>query len=209
MLAAAAEKSGLWSLSLTQLLEDDCGSAFLRITVRLEGHMSGEPDDVIELLTRDHRVLQGLLGQLDAENDSTQLNILFVRIVHELAAHEAAEQEVVFPALRCAFPDKARELHHRLGEHEEINELLAEMRVLTPYDPGFEKRAGALCLELEAHFETEEEDVFPLLAASFNRQDLVDMGERVQAVKRTAPPFPEPEFTEHVHAVRSPTRVRP
>ena len=34
-----------------------------------------------------------------------------------------------------------------MAEQEEMNELLAEMRVLTPDDPGFETRASALCLE--------------------------------------------------------------
>jgi hypothetical protein len=32
---------------------------------------------------------------------------------------------------------------HRMAEQEEMNELLAEMRVLTPDDPGFETRASA------------------------------------------------------------------
>jgi iron-sulfur cluster repair protein YtfE (RIC family) len=164
----------------------------------------GEPDDVIELLTRDHGVLRGLLQQLDSEYDRGQLSVLFQRIVHELASHEAAEERVVFPAFRAAVPTEEREARHRMGEHEEINELLAEMRVLTPDDPGFEKRASALCLELEAHFTAEEEDVFPRLGASLSRQQLVELAEQVITVKQTAPPFPEPEFTDHVHAVRAP-----
>jgi hemerythrin superfamily protein len=163
-----------------------------------------DPDDVIELLSRDHRALRGLLDQLDHEYDRAELSVLFSRIVHELAAHEAAEEQVVFPAFRTAIPAQQRDAAHRMGEHEEINELLAEMRVLTPDDPGFEKRASALSLELEAHFTAEEEDVFPRLKASLGHDELVDLGVRVLAVKQTAPPFPEPEFTEHVHAVRAP-----
>ncbi len=168
--------------------------------------MSGEADDVIELLTRDHGVLRDLLARLDQEDDPAQLSVLFLRIVDELAGHEAAEQQIVYPAFRAALPTEERETLHRLGEHEEINELLAEMRFLTSGDAGFDKRASALCLELEAHFATEEGEVFPRLRASVSHEDLVELGQRAAAVKASAPAFPEPEHTEHVHAVRGQER---
>lgn len=166
--------------------------------------MFDETDDAIDLLTRDHRMLERLLEQLDSENARARLWELFARISLELAAHEAAEQQIVFPMFRAVVPAKEREALCRLGEHEEINELLAEMRVLTPDDSGFDKRVGALCLELQAHFAAEEDEIFPCLEASMSHSDLVALGERVLAVKEAAPAFPEPEFAAHVHAIRMP-----
>ena len=87
--------------------------------------------DGIELLLHDHRMIDRLAEQLDATDDPAEIRHLFLRIVEELAAHEAAEQEVVFPAFRAKF-DAADDhtLANRMGEHEEMNELLAEMRSL-------------------------------------------------------------------------------
>ena len=166
--------------------------------------MLDNDDDVIELLVRDHQILLRLAEDLDREEEAARLATLFELFVRELAAHEAGEQQVVFPFYCDAVLHGDIEARRRTDEHEEINELLAEMRRLTPDDVGFEKRAAALTVELETHFAAEEEDVFPQLRASFTARDLVALGDRVRAVKKTAPPFPEPVLTHHVHAEQRP-----
>jgi hypothetical protein len=87
----------------------------------------------------------------------------------------------------------------RTDEHEEINELLAEMRSLTPAEPGFEKRAGALYVELESHFATEEEDLFACIRAAVSPAVLRELNYRIDAAETAAPPFPEPGLKEHIH----------
>ena len=62
-----------------------------------------DPIDVIELLERDHRLINGLVEQLDEVDDATEIRHLYLRIVEELSAHEAVEQAVLFPAFRAAF----------------------------------------------------------------------------------------------------------
>ena len=82
-------------------------------------------------------------------------------IVEELSSHEAVEQEVVFPAFHAAFVAGGDDtLAHRIGEHEELNETLAEMSHLAPDCFAFIKRGSALLLELKGHFLIEEETVF-------------------------------------------------
>ena len=148
--------------------------------------------DVIDLLVRDHRLIDGLVEQLDAADDPAEIRRLFLRIVEELAAHEAAEQEVVFPAFRAAL-EVADDgiLAHRMGEHEELNELLAEMRGLAPDCFGFTKRGSALLLEVKNHFLCEEESVFANMRAAFSVDELVELGSRALAVKQHAPAFPD------------------
>ena len=68
--------------------------------------------DAIELLLQDHRLIDGLAEQLDATDDPAEIRHLYLRIVEELAAHEAAEQEVVFPAFRAAL-ERGRRRHAR------------------------------------------------------------------------------------------------
>jgi hemerythrin superfamily protein len=162
---------------------------------------------VVDLLTRDHQVLRGLVARLDKEEDPARLTSLFDSFARKLAAHEAGEQQVVFPALRDAVESSDDAARRRADEHEEINELLAEMRVLTAYDRGFEKRAGALYVQLEAHFAAEEDDVFPRLRSSISQSGLMVLADRVKAVQEAAPPFPEPILMQHVHTERRARRV--
>jgi hemerythrin superfamily protein len=147
--------------------------------------------DAIELLLRDHRLIDGLAEQLDTVDDPAEIRRLYLRIAEELAAHEAAEQEVVFPAFRAALEIADDTLIRRLGEHEELNELLAEMRSLAPDSFGFTKRGSALLLEIKAHFLREEESVFAHMRATLSAEELADLGSRVFAAKQHAPAFPD------------------
>jgi hypothetical protein len=54
-------------------------------------------------------------------------------------------------------------------------------------------------LELQNHFLNEEESVFPQLQAALSHDQLLELAERVEAVKRRAPAFPEPELAPTVH----------
>lgn len=149
-----------------------------------------EISDAIDLLIDDHRYMEALLDQLDLEDDPAEVRRLFMRIAGELAAHEAAEHDVVFPAALATVPSGRREVHELIGEHEEVNSLLAEMLALDPSGAGFAKRAGALALELRAHFTEEEELLFPALRAALEPAVLVGIATRVRAAKRSAPMFP-------------------
>lgn len=149
-----------------------------------------EIPDAIDVLIDDHRFMEVLLDQLDVEDDPAEMRRLFARLAGELAAHESAENDVVFPAARAAVPTGRREVHKLTGEHEEVNSLLAEMLVLDPSGAGFAKRAGALVLELRAHFAEEEEVLFPALRAALEPAVLAGLANRIRAVKRTAPMFP-------------------
>jgi hypothetical protein len=99
---------------------------------------------------------------------------------------------VVFPAFRAALETvDDNTLARRLGEHEELNELLAEMRSLAPDCFGFTKRGSALLLDIKAHFLREEESVFAQMRATLSDDELAELGGRVLAAKQHAPAFPD------------------
>jgi hemerythrin superfamily protein len=148
--------------------------------------------DAIEVLLRDHRLIDELAEQLETADDPAEIRHLYLRLVEELAAHEAAEQEVVFPAFRTALGmDDDGTLASRLGEHEELNELLAEMRGLPPDSFAFVKRGSALLLDIRDHFLREEESVFAQLRATFSADELSELADQVLAAKRRSPAFPD------------------
>jgi iron-sulfur cluster repair protein YtfE (RIC family) len=155
-----------------------------------------EPTDVIDLLLEDHRVVRGLLAELDAADQPEDLRRLYLRIVELHGGHEAAEEDVVFPALRRAAPAAANAALARMGEHEELDQLLEEMRRLAPSGHGFAKRAVALVLELTAHLDAEEQIVFPLL-----RQSLTPERRAALAVASVLAKDRAPAYREHPAAV--------
>jgi hypothetical protein len=154
-----------------------------RTAIMAEGH------DVVDLLTEDHRRIEGLLERLDDERDPVELRAIYLRIVGELAAHEACEQQVVYPVLRATVAAAGAWTAACCDQHEEINSLLDEMRGLDPSCLGFVKRASALLLELEAHFAGEEE-LFARLRTTLAPADLVALADRALAAKACAPAFP-------------------
>jgi hemerythrin superfamily protein len=150
--------------------------------------------DVIDLLERDHRKIDALIEELACVDDPAAVRRVFFSIVEELAAHEAAEQEVVFPAFRAKVEAAGdTTIAHRIGEHEELNELMAEMRSLAPNGFGFTKRGSALMLDVKAHFLKEEETVFARMRELLSSDDLVELGRRALEAKQHAPAF----FDDH------------
>lgn len=150
--------------------------------------MTDEPD-VIDLLLEDHRVVRGLIAELDAADGPDEQRRLYLRIAELHCGHEAAEEHVVFPALRRAAPGAANAALARIGEHEELDQLLDEMQRLAPTGLAFAKRAVALVLELTAHLDAEEQLVFPLLRQYVPAQDLVALAAESARAKERAPAF--------------------
>jgi hemerythrin superfamily protein len=157
-----------------------------------EDHAMTEHLDAIDLLLRDHRLIWAIAEQLDAAEKPTEIRGLFLLLVEQLAAHEAVEQQVIFPAFRASLEGESDDtLEHRMGEHEELNELLAEMRSLAPDGFAFTKRASAFVLEIEEHFRREEETVFMRMRESFSTDQLAELGNRALEVRQHSPAFPD------------------
>jgi hemerythrin superfamily protein len=138
--------------------------------------------DIIEVLERDHQRISDLAERLDSVDDDDEIRDLYRQIVDGLLAHEAIEHEVLFPAFRTMLEaGQQAPLDERLGEHEELNSLLAEMQELDSHDFAFVKRGSALLLEIESHFELEEESVFKPMRERLSKDELVELGRRALA----------------------------
>lgn len=148
--------------------------------------------DVIELLEHDHRLIRQLIEQLEESDDPTATRSLFAQVGHDLAVHEAIEQQVLFPAFAVALAANGdTTLDRRMGEHDEMNELLAEMRTLSPDGFGFAKRASALLLEANNHFQFEEDSVFMRMRSEMSEDELEALATQALAVKQHASTLPD------------------
>lgn len=138
--------------------------------------------DILDVLEQDHRRIGDLAERLDSVTDDDEVRELYRQIVDGLLAHEAIERDVLFPAFHALHaPDGDERLDSRMGEHEELNSLLAEMRELDAHDYAFVKRGSALVNEIERHFELEEESVFAPMRERLTKEERVELGRRAMA----------------------------
>jgi hemerythrin superfamily protein len=158
-------------------------------------------DAVVDELRRDHELIRALASDLEMTTEPIEARDLYLRLVGELAAHEAAEEQVVFPAVRAAMPTTTRETSIRADEHDEINELIGEMQTLPPAGLAFGKRASALRLEIEAHFQAEESSLFVDLLDVIGPDESVRLAARVAVAKATAPTFPSHHRTSSMSSM--------
>jgi hemerythrin superfamily protein len=148
--------------------------------------------DVIDILTADHREMLELLGQIQATRDAGERRDLVDTLIAEVMRHAVAEEMFVYPAVQEHVPNGAHEVEHDKQEHQEIVEVMKRIEGLDATDPEFMTRVQQLDGRLRHHVQDEESDQFPHLRAHISGEQLVRLGEKVQAAKRLAPTRPHP-----------------
>jgi hemerythrin-like domain-containing protein len=147
--------------------------------------------DVVDVLTADHREfdrifteLEGLHGRSDPESLRRKRDLVD-EVTIGLVKHSVAEETRVYPLVEQKL-DK-QEAEHSKEEHAEAEETMKRLERMDPTDPGFDDAVAELIREIRHHVEGEESRMFTELRASFSHEQLVEMAEQVEAVKRIAP----------------------
>jgi hemerythrin-like domain-containing protein len=140
--------------------------------------------DAITLLKDDHDAVKGLLEKIDAttERGVKTREDLFTRIQRDLEVHEAIEEEIFYPALK-EHP-KAKDLVlEAYEEHNVVDLVMAEIREVPFDDETWGAKFTVMKENLEHHIEEEEGEMFPQARQVFDREELAELGERMQARK--------------------------
>ena len=153
------------------------------------------PDDVIAILTRDHRDVQALFDELTrtgGDTDPKHRKDLVDRTTIELVRHATAEEQLLYPAVRLNVDGGAELADREIGEHAQIERSLKELAGMQPGDEAFEPTVEHLIALVGAHIAEEENTLFPKLRAVCTAEDLVEIGKMVTASKKVAPTRPHP-----------------
>jgi hemerythrin superfamily protein len=152
--------------------------------------------DVVDLLTADHREfdriftqLEQLRGRTDAES-LTRKRDLVDEVTIGLVKHSVAEETQVYPRVEKQIDEE--EAEHSKEEHAEAEETMKRLERMDADDPGFDDAVAELIREIRHHVEHEEGRMFRELRAALTREELVDLAEKVEAVKKFAPTRPHP-----------------
>ncbi|WP_040340014.1 hemerythrin domain-containing protein [Candidatus Blastococcus massiliensis] len=147
--------------------------------------------DVVDILTTDHHEVMTLVGQIPGAAPD-QRREMADTIIAELMRHAVAEEMFVYPAMRDHLPDGARRVEHDLEEHQELVEVMKELEGIDSADPRFLETLGRLEQILRDHVQDEESEQFPLLRTHLSREQLVEIGTKVELAKKAAPTRPHP-----------------
>ncbi len=145
---------------------------------------------LIELLLRDHEQAKLLLESFDSFPVSRDER--FCEIVHTLVAHEVAEEEVLYPAVRRYVDDGDDLADVRLHEQADAETLLHELQALDPNTEYFLASFIKFRADVLRHAEAEEQTVFPGLASAVAPDEQVRLGKRYERAKQAAPADPHP-----------------
>ena len=159
--------------------------------------------DVFRVLKKDHDEVKAMLAQLDegpkASTGATQEQLAFRRqaldeVIIEQSKHEAAEQQVFWPAVRQLGPDGVRVAETGLEQEAEADQLLAALDKLNADDDGFDEQVTAFAADARAHIAYEEAHAWPLLKASIGDEEAQMLGSQLTEAKKLAPTRPHPHI---------------
>jgi hemerythrin-like domain-containing protein len=134
-----------------------------------------------DVLRRDHEQLRGLLAGPLPESRERKRGLLR-QIASGLRVHVDLEEEVLFPAVRRVRSRGAREcVRQALAEHHELEAALTRLEQEDPEAPGFDDSLEALRVQLSAHIEHEESDLFVQAQAHLADDRLERLGAQIQS----------------------------
>jgi hemerythrin superfamily protein/carbon monoxide dehydrogenase subunit G len=148
--------------------------------------------DVVDVLTTDHREVTALIGEISLTADGAVRRDLADTVIAELVRHSVAEEMYVYPAMRKHLPDGDAAVEHDTREHKELEATMKQLEGVDATDARFDDLLRQLQTILADHVADEERDQFPQLRARIPRAELVEMARQVEAAKKLAPTRPHP-----------------
>ncbi|MFJ8106058.1 hemerythrin domain-containing protein [Streptomyces sp. NPDC096132] len=130
-------------------------------------------DDIITMLTTDHRELRRLFDMMTEDRSSRPLALPLA--VAMLEAHSEAEEEQVYPALAREAGQK-KEAEHAAEEHHEAENLGKHLLEMDWESKEFDRALERWTSAVVHHVEEEENDILPALSEALDPDRLQEMG---------------------------------
>jgi hypothetical protein len=143
--------------------------------------------DAIALLKADHDKVKKLLaeGETTTERGEKTRTELFATIKGEMIVHERIEEEIFYPELKD-HPRAKDIVLEGYEEHHVVDEIMGELEATDVTDETWGAKFKVMKENIEHHIEEEEGEMFKQARAVFDRQELEDLGARMEALKLRA-----------------------
>ena len=144
--------------------------------------------DALKLLEQDHQKVKQLMGEIEktTERGIKTREQLFNKLVEELTIHEKIEEQIFYPEVKKRATSKQLEelVTESYEEHHFVDMVKAEIEG-TPFDAEeWAAKFKVMMENIEHHaFEEEEGKMFPKVRRALGKDELEDMGTRMQELK--------------------------
>ena len=119
----------------------------------------GNPD-IFGRLVEDHDRHRALFAMLqDTEPGSPQRKRVFTELVLDIKAHAAAEEQALWSTV-MRLPATTEDARHAVGEHKEMDKMLADLAARDLADNGWLRRVAKVRDEYLHHIREEEQEQF-------------------------------------------------
>ena len=147
--------------------------------------------NAIELLKEDHREalellerLENIEGNLEVDEEEIEIapTALFNQLKNALTLHTQVEEQVFYPAMQ-EFEETREFIGEAIEAHQNVDQILEEMSMLSPSDGDFQTQLEELKETLEHHIDEEEDELFPKAEELCGQKRLDEMGRQMQQIK--------------------------
>ena len=141
--------------------------------------------NAVDLIKQDHKRLKKLLEETLEAEGGAQREAAMDHLRTELVAHERMEEEVFYPRLRDE--QKARDnVLEGYEEHHVADVILDELLDMPPDSDLWKAKVKVLKENVEHHMDEEEDELLKNAKKVLGREELDQLGERMERVKRDA-----------------------
>lgn len=123
--------------------------------------------DACDLLDADHIAVKHLfvdyarLAYAPAAAAGDERLSLARQICKELSVHAQIEEEIFYPALEDALPNKSDVLDEGRAEHQKVKKLIARIQGMASPNDELDKAVAELAQLVEHHVKEERDELFP------------------------------------------------
>ena len=146
--------------------------------------------DAIVLLKADHKEVKKVFRDFEKASDEKTKGKLVNQMIELLTVHTYLENEVMYPEVRRMLPDLEDDVLESYEEHHVADVLCMELYAMKPSDERFDAKTTVLIENVRHHIEEEEQEWFPKVREGLGRKQLAELGERMAAMRKTAPRSP-------------------
>jgi hemerythrin-like domain-containing protein len=136
--------------------------------------------NAIDLLEKQHRDVEELFEKFEDAGDGAKKTKerLCLDISDQLAVHAELEEKIFYPESKQE--DTEELLRESVEEHLSMKRLLAEILEGGTESEQFMARMKVLKEQVEHHVEEEEQELFPRARKALSREELEELGERME-----------------------------
>lgn len=140
--------------------------------------------NAIEMLKEQHREVDELFEEFEEAGEGAKKTRerICQRIADALAVHAQLEEQIFYPESKEATDEVEDVLRESVEEHLSVKRLLAEILETGLEDPQLDAKLSVLKEQVQHHVEEEEKELFPKVRKALSREELEDLGTRMQSL---------------------------